>query len=169
MKRRTLVLIGAPLIAIGLVAGGLSIASADVPDSGGSFHFCYQTSIPTHGTNMVLIDPDNGGSCSGGMSEATINAPQETEGVLTLNSGSPQTCSLSNVTGPEAGSISTSLVVNGECQITGFPSDSVVVANEEGGSLQNSTFANAGSGTWNFTFATANSGGSFTFIESPSS
>lgn len=56
-----------------LSLAGLGIASAAIPDSSGVIHACYKTPVPGHGTNLEVIDSENGGTCANGYSPVTWN------------------------------------------------------------------------------------------------
>jgi hypothetical protein len=74
MRKRLAVCLAAVLLAIAaLVAAGMGIAYASIPDSSGVIHACYQSPPPHHGANLQVIDTDNGGSCGGGMVALTWN------------------------------------------------------------------------------------------------
>ncbi len=44
-----------------------------IPSENGTITFAHQTNVPSHGTNMVVLDVDAGDTPSGGMTTATFN------------------------------------------------------------------------------------------------
>jgi Type VI secretion system effector, Hcp len=70
------------LIALGALAGGTVLAVASVPDSNGMIHLCYTIEQPVNGgpavpdirgSNVTLIDPSAGQSCTSNQQALTID------------------------------------------------------------------------------------------------
>lgn len=64
-------------VAAGLILAG-GIAYAAIPDSGGTIHACYKTTVPAHGTPLSIIDSEAGGTCPNGYTELTWSSVKDT-------------------------------------------------------------------------------------------